>query len=50
MTFTPKQAAAFIELGGKRKALEAAAHLSLTALATQGDKKDINSRIRDLSR
>lgn len=50
MTYTPRQAAAFLDLAARRKAQEAAAQLSITALATQGKAKDINKRIKELSK
>lgn len=50
MGYSPRQLAAFVELAAKRKAREAAAMLSINAVAAQGDPKTINKRIKELSR
>lgn len=50
MTYTPRQAMAWLELKRIREKREAAAQLSINALAAQGKPRAINKRIKELSK
>jgi hypothetical protein len=48
MTLTPRQIAAYLELGEKLDRMERANDLAITAIAAQGDKKAIEQTLKEL--
>lgn len=49
MTLTPRQIAAYLEFGEQLDRIERANDLAIIATGTQGDKKSIESTIKELS-
>jgi hypothetical protein len=48
MTLTPRQVAAYLELGAQLDRMERASDLTIAAIAAQGDQKTIEKTLKEL--